>query len=51
MKPFLTSAGISNTSIHKALVDLLSKPIAEASALFVPPRSMPCLTALKSLER
>jgi dipeptidase E len=36
MKLLLTSAGISNTSIHKALVDLLGKPIAEARALFVP---------------
>ena len=36
MKVLLTSAGISNTSIHNALVDLLGKPIAEASALFVP---------------
>jgi dipeptidase E len=36
MKLLLTSAGISNTSIHDALVDLLGKPVAEASALFVP---------------
>jgi dipeptidase E len=36
MKLLLTSAGISNASIHNALVDLLGKPIAEASALFVP---------------
>lgn len=36
MKILLTSAGISNTSIHHALVDLLGKPVAEASALFVP---------------
>jgi dipeptidase E len=36
MKLLLTSAGISNTSIHEALVDLLGKPIAEASALFIP---------------
>lgn len=36
MKFLLTSAGISNPSIHNALVDLLGKPIAEASALFVP---------------
>jgi dipeptidase E len=36
MKLLLTSAGISNTSIHNALVDLLGKPIAEASALFIP---------------
>jgi len=36
MKLLLTSAGISNTSIHNELVHLLGKPIAEASALFVP---------------
>jgi dipeptidase E len=32
----LTSAGIKNTSIHYALVDLLGKPIAESSALCIP---------------
>jgi dipeptidase E len=36
MKLLLTSAGISNPSINKALVELLGKPIAESSALFVP---------------
>ena len=36
MKLLLTSAGISNTSIRNALVELLGKPIAEASALFIP---------------
>lgn len=36
MKLLLTSAGISNTSIRKALLGLLGKPIAEANALFVP---------------
>ncbi len=36
MKLLLTSAGISNASIRKALVDLLGKPIDQASALFVP---------------
>ncbi|MEP6750323.1 MAG: Type 1 glutamine amidotransferase-like domain-containing protein [Bacteroidota bacterium] len=36
MKLLLTSAGISNTSIRNALVDLLGKPVAEATALFVP---------------
>ena len=36
MKLLLTSAGISNKSIRDALVELLGKPIAEASALFVP---------------
>ncbi|MBC9796025.1 Type 1 glutamine amidotransferase-like domain-containing protein [Sinomicrobium weinanense] len=36
MKLLLTSAGISNTSIQNALTDLLGKPIAESSALFIP---------------
>lgn len=36
MKLLLTSAGISNKSIHNALVDLLGKPVSGASALFVP---------------
>ena len=36
MKYLLTSAGIKNTSIHNALIDLLGKPIAESSALCVP---------------
>jgi dipeptidase E len=36
MKFLLTSSGISNPSIQGALVDLLGKPIAESSALFVP---------------
>jgi dipeptidase E len=36
MKLLLTSAGIKNTSIHNALIDLLGKPIAEASALCIP---------------
>jgi dipeptidase E len=36
MKLLLTSSGISNPSIHDALVDMLGKPIAESSALFIP---------------
>ena len=36
MKLLLTSAGIKNTSIHNALVELLGKPIAECSALCIP---------------
>jgi dipeptidase E len=36
MKALLTSAGITNSSIHDALVDLLGKPIAESNALFIP---------------
>ncbi|CAN5866905.1 peptidase E [soil metagenome] len=36
MKFLLTSAGIKNPSIHNALLALLGKPIAEASALCIP---------------
>lgn len=36
MRLLLTSAGIKNKSIHDALVDLLGKPIAEASAFCIP---------------
>ena len=36
MRLLLTSAGIKNTSIQNALVDLLGKPIAESSALIIP---------------
>ena len=36
MKLLLTDSGIINQSITDALVDLLGKPIAESSALFVP---------------
>ena len=39
MKLLLTSAGIKNASIHNALLDLLGKPIAEASALCIPTAS------------
>jgi dipeptidase E len=35
MKLLLTSAGIKNTSINDALVDLLGKPIAESDALCI----------------
>lgn len=36
MKLLLTSAGIKNTSIRDALVDLLAKPIDECNALCIP---------------
>jgi dipeptidase E len=36
MKFLLTSAGVKNTSIRNALVELLGKPIAESSALCIP---------------
>ena len=39
MRLLLTSAGIKNTSIENALVDLLGKPIAESSALCIPTAS------------
>ena len=41
MKLLLTSAGIKNTSIRDALVDLLGKPIAESSALCIPTATYP----------
>src|ERR671915_1952419 len=36
MRFLLTAAGITNTSIHDALGDLLGKPIAESDALCIP---------------
>lgn len=36
MRLLLTSGGVTNTSIRDALVDLLGKPIADASALCIP---------------
>jgi dipeptidase E len=39
MKLLLTSAGVKNTTIRDALVDLLGKPIAESSALVIPTAS------------
>lgn len=39
MKYLLTSAGIKNTSIRNALVDLLGKPIADCNALCIPTAS------------
>jgi dipeptidase E len=41
MKLLLTSGGIRNASIRDALVDLLGKPIAESSALFIPTAMYP----------
>ena len=36
MKLLLTSGGVTNPSIHDALVGLLGKPIADSSALCIP---------------
>jgi dipeptidase E len=41
VKLLLTSAGIKNTSIRNALVDLLGKPIAESNALCIPTGTYP----------
>lgn len=41
MKLLLTSAGIKNTSIHNALLDLLGKPISDSSALCIPTAGYP----------
>ena len=39
MKLLLTSAGVKNSSIQHALVDLLGKPIADSDALCIPTAS------------
>jgi dipeptidase E len=39
MNLLLTSAGITNLSIHNALLELLGKPIAESAALAIPTAS------------
>jgi dipeptidase E len=39
LKLLLTSAGVKNSSIRDALVELLGKPIAESSALCIPTAS------------
>ena len=36
MKLLLTSGGVTNPSIHSALVQLLGRPVAECDALVVP---------------
>ncbi|MGX1194737.1 Type 1 glutamine amidotransferase-like domain-containing protein [Metabacillus sp. SLBN-84] len=36
MKFLLTSGGVTNKSIHNALVDMLDKPIADSTALCIP---------------
>jgi dipeptidase E len=44
MRLLLTSAGISNLSINDALVGMLGKPIADASALVIPTAIYPFST-------
>ena len=52
MKLLLTSAGIKNTSIHNALVELLGKPIAECNALCITTASYghPMVSPVKAWE-
>src|ERR1700753_913607 len=54
MKLLLTSSGITNDSIHSALIDLLGKPIEESNALFIPtaiyPFSVGADVAMKSIK-
>ena len=51
MKILLTSSGISNPSIHEALVDLLGKPISESSALCIPTGVQPFPGGLEHVYR
>ena len=51
MKFLLTSAGIKNTSLHNALVELLGKPIAESSALCIPTAIYPFPSGLSMAYR
>ena len=52
MKLLLTSAGIKNTSIHNALLELLGKPIAECNALCITTASYghPMVSPVKAWE-
>lgn len=52
MKLLLTSAGIKNTSIHNALVEMLGKPIAECNALCITTASYghPMVSPVKAWE-
>jgi dipeptidase E len=36
LKLLLTSGGVTNTSIHRALIDVLGRPTADATALCIP---------------
>jgi dipeptidase E len=47
-KLLLTSAGITNPSIHAALLELLEKPIADCSALLISTASYPLRTGPQS---
>jgi hypothetical protein len=47
MKLLLTDSGVRNASMLAALVDLLGKPIAEASALCIPTAGYGALTGIR----
>jgi dipeptidase E len=48
MKLLLTDSGVSNASILAALVGLLGKPIAEASALCIPTAGYGARTGIRA---
>lgn len=48
MKLLLTSGGISNESIHKALVEMLNKPISQCNALCIPTASYALQNGVKN---
>ena len=48
MKLLLTDSGVRNASILAALVDLLGKPIAEASALCIPTAGYGARTGIRA---
>jgi len=52
MKLLLTSAGVQNASIHRALLELLGKPIDQADALCIPTASWghPKVSPQRALE-
>jgi len=51
MKLLLTSAGVKNASIESALVGLLGKPIAEASAVCIPTAVYPMSNGIQMAHR
>lgn len=51
MKLLLTSGGVTNSSIHKALQDLLAKPISECTALACSTASYPMANGAQMAHR
>ena len=51
MKLLLTSGGVTNSSIHKALQDLLAKPISECNALACSTASYPMANGAQMAQK